>query len=186
MTEEHNKEIFEGSTQQKRTEVSLKSLELDFKINPEGNPQKTKQLLEKIGDTTMLTIFEESPKIWIDLFKIEQESTQTIILKNSEWNLLNPLDSGRCAKDINDKLFGFMRILNKRGEDEIWMAYEQIEYAPYILAPVGEFFLLSKEVVTKILNMGLELEFQNLIQFEGEYLEIKANLECDFESRLIQ
>lgn len=186
MTEEHNQEIFEETAQQKRIEVSLKSLELGFEINPEGNPQKTKEILEKNGDTTMLTIFEESPKIRIDLFKIEQESNQFIMLKNSEWDLLNPLDSGRCIRDLNDKLFGFMRMLNKNGEDEIWLAYEQVEYAPYILAPIGEFFLLSKDVVTKILSMGLELEFQNLIQFAGEYIEIRADLECDFELNLIQ
>ncbi|WP_242327005.1 hypothetical protein [Lactococcus lactis] len=181
--ERQNQEIFDVPIHQKRLEVTLKSLNLGFEINPEGKLEKTKKLLDKLGDSTMLTVFEESKKVKINLLKLEQEASQKIRLENTEWDLLNPLDSGKCVKDLNDKLFGFMRLVNKKNRKEVWLAYEQVEYAPYILAPVGEFFLLNRSVVIEILNLGLELEFQKLIQFDGEYLEIRANKELVEENK---
>ncbi|MGY3712069.1 hypothetical protein [Lactococcus petauri] len=163
--------------EQKRIDVSLKALELDSKTNPEGDPEKTKRLLNKLGDSTMQTVFEESPRINIDLIQSKQAASQIIFLKNTEWDIANPLDSGKSIKDINDKLFGFMKILSKTNRNELWVAYEQIEYAPYILTPVGEFFLLDNAVVRQILDTGIKLEFQHLIQLEGETLEVKAENE---------
>lgn len=168
------KDFSNKESEQKRIDVSLKSLELCSKTNPEGDPEKTKRLLNKIGDSTMQTIFEESPRIDIDLVQSEQAASQTVLLKNTEWNIANPLDSGKSIKDINDKLFGFMKILNKIISNELWLAYEQIEYTPYILTPVGEFFLLNTAIVRQILDTGIKPEFQHLVQLEGETLEIKA------------
>ncbi|MFD2254013.1 hypothetical protein ACFSJM_06605 [Lactococcus formosensis subsp. bovis] len=171
------KDFSNKESEQKRTDVSLKSLELCSNTNPEGNPEKTKRLLNKLGDSTMQTVFEESPRIDIDLIKIEQEASQTILLKNKEWDIANPLDSGKSIKDLNDKLFGFMKVLSKINENELWLAYEQIEYAPYLLTPVGEFFLLNRAVVRQILDTGVKPEFQHLIQLEGETLEVKTENE---------
>lgn len=161
-----------NDAQQKRIDISLKSLKVDFETNPDGDPLITKQLLNDFGGTSLLTLFEEAPKINIDLVHLEKEANQPISLKSSEWDLLNPLESGVSVKDSNDKLFDFVRIINKNNNHEIWIAYEIVEYAPYALAPVGEFFLLSHEVVSQILNMNLKLEFQHLSQFEGEYIDI--------------
>lgn len=179
------KDFSNKESEQKRTDVSLKSLELCSNTNPEGNPEKTKRLLNKLGDSTMQTVFEESPRIDIDLIKIEQEASQTILLKNKEWDIANPLDSGKSIKDLNDKLFGFMKVLSKINENELWLAYEQIEYAPYLLTPVGEFFLLNRAVVRQILDTGVKPEFQHLIQLEGETLEVKTENEELIEKNIL-
>ena len=153
----HMNIISNKEREQKRIDVSLKALELDSKTNPEGDPEKTKQLLSKLGNSTMQTIFEESPRIDIDLVQSEQVASQTVLLKNTEWDISNPLDSGKSIKDINDKLFGFMKILSKTNMNELWVAYEQIEYAPYILTPVGEFFLLDNAAVGQIVKGHLKM-----------------------------
>ncbi|ETD05673.1 hypothetical protein N568_0100970 [Lactococcus garvieae TRF1] len=160
--------------QQKLVNISLKSLEVDFETNPNGDPLITRQLLDDFGGTSLLTLFEEAPKINIDLVHLEKEATQHLSLNNSEWDLLNPLESGISVKDSNDRLFDFMRIVNKNNNHEIWIAYELVEYAPYALAPVGEYFLLNHKIVSQILTLNLKLEFQHLSQFEGEYLDINV------------
>ena len=177
MTDEEYKEI---ANEQKRIEISLKSLEVNFEVNPNGDLKINKEFLKKIGESNVLTLFEEAPKISLDLIGVNKKSSLKMVLKSSEWDLMNPLDSGTCIKDSNNKLFGLSKIRAKDNEKEIWLSYEQVEYAPYILAPIGNLFMLNQDTISEILNSKISLEFQSLVQYEGD-IEVKVNPEDDYE-----
>lgn len=118
-------------------------------------------------------LFEISLKLNIDLVHLEEKAVQTVSLKISDWDLLNLFDSGVPVRDLNDELFGFIRIVN-RNNKRIWIAYRQAPYSPYINAIVGEAFLLPQNVVSEILNMDLHLEYLPLSLIFCDYLNINV------------
>ncbi|WP_285006808.1 MULTISPECIES: hypothetical protein [Lactococcus] len=119
-------------------------------------------------------LFEISLKLNIDLVHLEEKAVQTVSLKNSDWDLLNLFDSGVPVRDLNDELFGFIRIVNRNSNKRIWIAYRQAPYSPYINAIVGEAFLLPQNIVSEILNMDLQLEYLPLSLIFCDYLNINV------------
>lgn len=115
---------------------------------------------------------EISLKLDIDLVHIEEKANQIVSLKNSEWDLWNLFDSGVPVRDLNEELFGFIRIVNRNNHKKIWIAYRQAPYSPYVNAIVGEAFLLPQNVVSEILNMDLHLEYLPLSLIFCDYLNI--------------
>ena len=88
--------------------------------------------------------------------------------------MLNLFDSGVPVRDLNDELFGFIRIVNRNSNKRIWIAYRQAPYSPYINAIVGEAFLLPQNIVSEILNMDLQLEYLPLSLIFCDYLNINV------------
>lgn len=119
-------------------------------------------------------LFEISLKLNIDLVHLEEKAVQTVSLKNSDWDLLNLFDSGVPVRDLNDELFGFIRIVNRNNKQKIWIAYRLAPYSPYINAIVGEAFLLPQNIVSEMLHMDLQLEYLPLSLIFCDYLNINV------------
>ena len=117
---------------------------------------------------------EISLKLNIDLVHLEEKAVQVVSLKNSDWDLLDLFNSGVPVRDLNDKLFGFIRIVNRNNKKKIWIAYRLAPYSPYINATVGEAFLLPQNVVSEILHMDLQFEYLPLSLIFSDYLNIKV------------
>lgn len=117
---------------------------------------------------------EISLKLNIDLVHIEEMANQIVSLNNSEWDLLDLFDSGVPVRDLNDELFGFIRIVNRNNHKKIWIAYRQAPYSPYVNAIVGEAFLLPQNVVSEMLHMDLQFEYLPLSLIFSDYLNINV------------
>lgn len=117
---------------------------------------------------------EISLKLNINLVHLEEKAVQVVSLNNSDWDLLNLFESGVPVSDLNDKLFGFIRIVNRNNKKKIWIAYRLAPYFPYTNAIVGEAFLLPQNVVSEILHMDLQFEYLPLSLFFCDYLNINV------------
>ncbi|USI69403.1 hypothetical protein LMK04_12145 (plasmid) [Lactococcus petauri] len=117
---------------------------------------------------------EISLKLDIDLVHIEEKANQIVSLNNSEWDLLDLFDSGVPVRDLNDELFGFIRIVNRNSKKKIWIAYRLAPYSPYINAIVGEAFLLPQNIVSEMLHMDLQFEYLPLSLIFCDYLNINV------------
>ncbi|WP_339000881.1 hypothetical protein VNN37_10555 (plasmid) [Lactococcus garvieae] len=117
---------------------------------------------------------EISLKLNINLVHLEEKAVQVVSLNNSDWDLLNLFESGVPVRDLNDKLFGFIRIVNRNNNKKIWIAYRLAPYFPYTNAIVGEAFLLPQNVVSEILHMDLQFEYLPLSLIFSDYLNINV------------